>query len=128
MKKNPKVILLIGLMFLMIGGALNFMVRGAAAATAEQEAACREQLASQGGDSAAMAHRCNEAVVAIGIGSQRLGLSAPEAAQAMVGWILEGKLKTRQDIRPGLENAATVVKDLYTGGNFGKLLVEVTPP
>ena len=83
MKKNPKVILLIGLMFLMIGGALNFMVRGAAAATAEQEAACREQLASQGGDSAAMAHRCNEAVVAIGIGSQRLGLSAPEAAQAI---------------------------------------------
>ena len=83
MKKNPKVILLIGLMFLMIGGALNFMVRGAAAATSEQEAACREQLASQGGDSAAMAHRCNEAVVAIGIGSQRLGLSAPEAAQAI---------------------------------------------
>jgi NADH-quinone oxidoreductase subunit M len=41
---------------------------------------------------------------------------------------MEGKLKTRQDIRPGLENAATAVKDLYTGGNFGKLLVEVTPP
>jgi len=51
-----------------------------------------------------------------------------EAAQAMVGWMVAGKLKTRQDIRPGLENAATVVKDLYSGGNFGKLLVEVTPP
>jgi NADPH-dependent curcumin reductase CurA len=51
-----------------------------------------------------------------------------EAAQAMLGWMMEGKLKTRQDIRPGLENAATAVKDLYTGGNFGKLLVEVTPP
>ncbi|PZN97138.1 MAG: NADP-dependent oxidoreductase [Alphaproteobacteria bacterium] len=51
-----------------------------------------------------------------------------ESGQAMVGWMLEGKLKTRQDIRPGLENAATAVKDLYTGGNFGKLLVEVTPP
>jgi NADPH-dependent curcumin reductase CurA len=51
-----------------------------------------------------------------------------EAAQAMLGWMMEGKLKTRQDIRPGLENAATVVKDLYSGGNFGKLLVEVTPP
>jgi NADPH-dependent curcumin reductase CurA len=51
-----------------------------------------------------------------------------EAAQAMLGWLMEGKLKTRQDIRPGLENAATVVKDLYSGGNFGKLLVEVTPP
>ncbi|OYU14329.1 MAG: NADP-dependent oxidoreductase [Alphaproteobacteria bacterium PA4] len=52
----------------------------------------------------------------------------PEAAQAMLGWIMAGQLKTRQDIRPGLEHAATVVKDLYSGGNFGKLLVEVSPP
>ena len=51
-----------------------------------------------------------------------------ESGQALVGWMLEGKLKTRQDIRPGLENAATVVKDLYSGGNFGKLLVEVSAP
>lgn len=51
-----------------------------------------------------------------------------EAASELAGWILSGRLKTRQDIRPGLEHAATVVKDLYSGGNFGKLLVEVTPP
>ena len=51
-----------------------------------------------------------------------------ESGQALLGWMLEGRLKTRQDIRPGLENAATAVKELYTGGNFGKLLVEVTPP
>ena len=51
-----------------------------------------------------------------------------ESAQALLGWMMEGKLKTRQDVRPGLENAATAVKDLYSGGNFGKLLVEVTPP
>jgi NADPH-dependent curcumin reductase len=50
-----------------------------------------------------------------------------EAGAAMLGWMMEGRLKTRQDIRPGLENAANAVKDLYTGGNFGKLLVEVTP-
>ena len=50
-----------------------------------------------------------------------------EAGMAMAGWMLAGKLKTRQDIRPGLEHAATAVKDLYTGGNFGKLLIEVTP-
>ena len=50
-----------------------------------------------------------------------------ESGAALLGWMMEGKLKTRQDIRPGLENAATAVKDLYTGGNFGKLLVEVTP-
>ncbi len=51
-----------------------------------------------------------------------------ESGQALLGWMMEGRLKTRQDIRPGLENAATLVKELYTGGNFGKLLVEVTPP
>jgi len=51
-----------------------------------------------------------------------------ESGQALLGWMMAGKLKTRQDIRPGLENAATAVKDLYSGGNFGKLLVEVTPP
>jgi NADPH-dependent curcumin reductase CurA len=51
-----------------------------------------------------------------------------EAGQALAGWMMSGQLKTRQDIRPGLENALVAVKDLYTGGNFGKLLVEVTPP
>ena len=51
-----------------------------------------------------------------------------EAAMEMAGWLMTGKLKTRQDIRKGLENAAATVKDLYSGGNFGKLLVEVTPP
>jgi NADPH-dependent curcumin reductase CurA len=51
-----------------------------------------------------------------------------ESGQALLGWMLEGKLKTRQDIRPGLEHAASAVKELYSGGNFGKLLVEVTPP
>jgi NADPH-dependent curcumin reductase CurA len=39
---------------------------------------------------------------------------------------MEGKVKTRQDIRPGLEQANETVKLLYSGGNFGKLLVEVS--
>jgi NADPH-dependent curcumin reductase CurA len=43
------------------------------------------------------------------------------------GWMMAGTLKTRQDIRPGLENAAATVKGPYTGGKLGKLLVEVTP-
>jgi hypothetical protein len=51
-----------------------------------------------------------------------------EAAQALAGWMMSGELKTRQDIRPGLEHAAKTVKALYSGGNFGKLLVEVSPP
>ena len=52
----------------------------------------------------------------------------PEAMQALAGWMMEGKLKTRQDVRPGLEHAVESVKQLYTGGNFGKLLVEVSAP
>ena len=51
-----------------------------------------------------------------------------EAGQALAGWMLEGRIKTRQDIRPGLETAAATVRDLYTGGNFGKLLIEVSRP
>jgi NADPH-dependent curcumin reductase CurA len=50
-----------------------------------------------------------------------------ECLQNLAGWMLEGKVKTRQDIRPGLDRADQWVKLLYSGGNFGKLLVEVTP-
>jgi hypothetical protein len=39
----------------------------------------------------------------------------------------DGRIKTRQDIRPGLDTALDSLRDLYSGGNFGKLLVEVTP-
>ena len=49
----------------------------------------------------------------------------PEAYQALIGWMLEGKVKTRQDVRPGLDKADQHLKLLYTGGNFGKLLVHV---
>lgn len=51
-----------------------------------------------------------------------------ESGSALAGWMLEGRLKTRQDIRPGLENAVASVRELYTGGNFGKLLIEVAKP
>ncbi len=51
-----------------------------------------------------------------------------ESGAALAGWMMEGRLKTRQDIRPGLENAVAAVRELYTGGNFGKLLIEVQAP
>ncbi|MFN7174723.1 MAG: NADP-dependent oxidoreductase [Thermaurantiacus tibetensis] len=51
----------------------------------------------------------------------------PHCVQELAGWMLEGKLKTRQDIRPGLDRADEWVKLLYSGGNFGKLLVAVSP-
>ncbi|OSZ72845.1 NADP-dependent oxidoreductase [Sphingomonas sp. IBVSS1] len=51
-----------------------------------------------------------------------------ESGAALAGWMMSGQLKTRQDIRPGLENAVETVKELYSGGNFGKLLIEVSAP
>ncbi len=48
-----------------------------------------------------------------------------EASQQLAQWWTEGKIKTREDVRPGLENALTALGDLYTGGNKGKLLVRV---
>ncbi len=50
-----------------------------------------------------------------------------ECFQELGMWMLSGQVKTRQDIRPGLERAEEWVKLLYSGGNFGKLLVEVSP-
>ncbi|MEE4349315.1 MAG: NADP-dependent oxidoreductase [Pacificimonas sp.] len=49
----------------------------------------------------------------------------PEGMQELGGWIAAGKVKTRQDVRKDLAKAPEHVKLLYSGGNFGKLLVEV---
>jgi NADPH-dependent curcumin reductase CurA len=51
----------------------------------------------------------------------------PEAMETMAAWMQSGRLTTRQDIRQGLENALSSLQDLYSGRNFGKLLLEVTP-
>ena len=40
-------------------------------------------------------------------------------------WIREGKLKYREDIVDGLENAPSAFIGLLQGKNFGKLLVRV---
>jgi NADPH-dependent curcumin reductase len=50
-----------------------------------------------------------------------------EMFRELGGWIAEGRIKTRQDVRKGLENAIDYLGLLYTGGNTGKLLVEVHP-
>ncbi len=50
----------------------------------------------------------------------------PEAAAALAGWLREGKLKFRQDVRDGgLEAFPDVLNLLYTGGNFGKLVLRL---
>jgi NADPH-dependent curcumin reductase len=48
-----------------------------------------------------------------------------EASDQMARWHAEERLKTREDVRSGIENAVTAVSDLYSGGNNGKLLLKV---
>ena len=43
----------------------------------------------------------------------------------MSGWLKEGKVRYREDIRPGLDRAPEYFNDLLTGGNFGKMVVAV---
>jgi NADPH-dependent curcumin reductase CurA len=49
----------------------------------------------------------------------------PEAVGALSQWMAEGKIKVRQDVADGLENALETLKKLYTGANIGKLMVRV---
>ena len=51
----------------------------------------------------------------------------PEMMRDLGGWLGEGRIKTRQDIRVGLEHAVDYLDLLFTGGNTGKLLCEVSP-
>ncbi len=51
----------------------------------------------------------------------------PEALKRMSGWILEGRIKYREDWVNGLENAPAGFVRLFEGENFGKLLVRVGP-
>jgi NADPH-dependent curcumin reductase len=43
------------------------------------------------------------------------------------GWIRDGRLHYREDVRDGLENAPAAFIGLLEGQNFGKLLVRVAP-
>lgn len=51
----------------------------------------------------------------------------PQFESDMIGWLKEGRVKFRQDIRQGLENAPTAFMGLFKGENFGKLIVQVSP-
>ncbi len=51
---------------------------------------------------------------------------ADEAVGALTGWYEEGNLKLRQDVRDGGVDAyPDVLNLLFTGGNFGKLVLKV---
>ncbi len=41
------------------------------------------------------------------------------------GWLRDGRIRFREDIRDGFENAPAALIELLQGGNFGKMLVRV---
>ncbi|MEM9440865.1 MAG: NADP-dependent oxidoreductase [Pseudomonadota bacterium] len=40
-------------------------------------------------------------------------------------WVRDGKIRYREDIRDGFDNAPSALIDLLQGGNFGKMLIKV---
>ena len=48
-----------------------------------------------------------------------------EALREMAGWLGSGKLKSREDVVKGLETFPETLLKLYTGENFGKLVLQV---
>ncbi len=52
----------------------------------------------------------------------------PDFTRDMSGWVKTGEVKYKEDIVEGLKNAPRAFIELLSGGNFGKLLVEVSAP
>ena len=50
----------------------------------------------------------------------------PLSSQDLGKWIAEGKIKYKNDIIPGLENAVSAIKTLFSGENKGKLIIKVS--
>tara|TARA_B100000315_G_scaffold95756_1_gene87923 strand:- start:77 stop:268 length:192 start_codon:yes stop_codon:yes gene_type:complete len=49
-----------------------------------------------------------------------------EALTQLSNWVKEGKIRYREDIVDGLENAPEAFMGLLEGKNFGKLVVRVS--
>ncbi|HEX8820743.1 MAG TPA: NADP-dependent oxidoreductase [Archangium sp.] len=50
-----------------------------------------------------------------------------QAEQALAGWVAEGRLKVREDIIDGLQNAPRALMGLLHGANIGKRMIRVAP-
>jgi hypothetical protein len=46
---------------------------------------------------------------------------------AMAGWIADNKIKWRETVVEGIENAPKAFLGLFSGSNLGKMLVQVGP-
>jgi hypothetical protein len=57
---------------------------------------------------------------------QDFGPRLGEFLEVMTGWLKDGRIKVREDVVEGLENAPKAFLGLLEGRNFGKLLVHVS--
>jgi NADPH-dependent curcumin reductase CurA len=53
--------------------------------------------------------------------ADRYGAAIKDIAQ----WMKEGKFISREDVVPGIENFPATLNKLFSGGNFGKLVLKV---
>jgi NADPH-dependent curcumin reductase CurA len=51
----------------------------------------------------------------------------PEGVMQMAQWVADGRVKWRDQVVDGLENAPQALNMLFTGENTGKLLVQIAP-
>jgi NADPH-dependent curcumin reductase CurA len=54
------------------------------------------------------------------------GDMAPAFLKDMSGWIADGKVKWRETVEEGIENAPTAFLKLFKGENLGKMLVKLS--
>jgi NADPH-dependent curcumin reductase CurA len=51
----------------------------------------------------------------------------PQAIAELAGYLKDGRLKSREDVVDGLENFPAALLKLFSGENFGKLVLRVAP-
>ena len=51
-----------------------------------------------------------------------------EFLEEMAGYIKEGKIKYKEDVKEGLESFLEAFNSMFTGDNFGKPLIHLSPP
>jgi hypothetical protein len=45
----------------------------------------------------------------------------------MAGWVAAGEVRYREDIREGFDTLPAAFAEMLSGGNFGKMLVQLSP-
>lgn len=53
------------------------------------------------------------------------GETRPQFLKEMIPWIQEGKIKSRETVIEGLDNAVDAFLGLFSGDNFGKMVVKI---